>query len=571
MMRSLVDRFHLILFTGFSLLVVFNILSIILLLHETHWVGPVQDFWGSIPFIEKTFDSGAWFGRDLWIAQNNHRLVLPRLAFLIDYQYFNGSNYFLTALGIVLVFTQALILLVILAPISLPGIKKALLILIALSIITLPVIAYNLVHTFNSQWIQCATLALISCSLFARGLESGSHSFLIAGLVAAILCQFTTFTLTAIWPALFYLLWHYQATCSRWLAILAVAGIFGFSFLFMLPTENVPGGRYEIVSLISQLNLSQGFLVVTTIAAYITNYLSIPSSTAGNTFSQTLTVISFAWLVIQCLKPAVNIRNHAISSLMSVMIFCICLAITTAIGRAYMGDIGSGPRFGPIVLLYWMAFIIHLLLCALLSSHNNGFRVISLISLCVLGLAGIGQAMAIGKRLSEDHNRFSLSQMAQLVNNLERNALYENMVPEWRETSYPGILNAVPFLRNHQKGIFSTPVYQMIENNKKIQTPSTACGEGVLQQKPRSQDPLIRQVMITTNDLARNHNNYLLVLDDGIVIAVLFLRRESPLKKQAMIGQSVWIGISKNPIISEKIRVIQFKPDKNICEIILKR
>src|SRR5690606_31014354 len=109
----------------------------------------------SISFVEKMLSSGNWLGTDLWIAQNNHRLVLPRLAFLVDYKYFHGSNYFLTGLSCLLLTLEALIFY------ALFSVKKSeaqnwLIYLPVAAIILLPTIGYNFLNTFNIQWIQCA-------------------------------------------------------------------------------------------------------------------------------------------------------------------------------------------------------------------------------------------------------------------------------------------------------------------------------------------------------------------------------------------------------------------------------
>ena len=55
---------------------------------------PFSDLWAMFPFIERGV-RGDFGLSDLWAQHNEHRMVLARLQFLVDYRYFEGTNVFL--------------------------------------------------------------------------------------------------------------------------------------------------------------------------------------------------------------------------------------------------------------------------------------------------------------------------------------------------------------------------------------------------------------------------------------------------------------------------------------------
>ena len=70
---------------GFSLCFLFSVFA-------NYWPGPFVDYWIDIPNVEKYFN-GTLTWHDLVSAHANvHRLFIPRLLFIMDYQFFAGTN-----------------------------------------------------------------------------------------------------------------------------------------------------------------------------------------------------------------------------------------------------------------------------------------------------------------------------------------------------------------------------------------------------------------------------------------------------------------------------------------------
>lgn len=61
---------------------------------DVHSPVPFADFWSQFPFLERAI-AGDWSISELWAQHNEHRILVPRIQFLLDYRFFDGTNVFL--------------------------------------------------------------------------------------------------------------------------------------------------------------------------------------------------------------------------------------------------------------------------------------------------------------------------------------------------------------------------------------------------------------------------------------------------------------------------------------------
>jgi len=560
-----------ILLFGWLSLLVMEAYFLIHIVRELHWPGPVQDFWGSILFIEKSLSSGNWFDADLWGSQNNHRLVLPRLAFLVDYRFFHGTNHFLTGLSIYLLIIEGLIFYLLIEKKE-SAEENWIIYFSVLSVLLLPSISYNFLNTFNIQWIQCAFLALSACVAYSYGLASGRNIWLCTGIFLAMLCCFTTFSLTAIWPALFFLLWISAANKNQWVVLGLVSAIFSIIFIFILPINEDfgTGSQYKIPPLIDIVEGKEKiwktiFFLPIGLLSYLVGYLSFPLPERWQLMSYLVTTISLIWFFVSLFFYRSNKINWKNSSLLAVIFFVVCLGITTGIGRGFMGELSYGIRFYPIVLLYWAAFFSCFFIKILSMGSKKTFFVTNLIGLVILLVVGILDAIKINKRLAEEHNRYGRMQMAYITDNLHPNALYENLVPEWRATSYPGILAAIPHLKNNQWGIFHDNIGRFLLSNASLSKDGMeGCVNIGLQEKPRNNDEDIRNITFRHDNVDMSITYpYLLIYSDEKIIGAAFRQRHALFEK---INKSIWIGMSSMPkSASENYVVVALDQQNKPC------
>jgi hypothetical protein len=55
---------------------------------------PYADFWGQLPFLERAYGGDLRIA-DFWVQANEHRILVPRIQFLLDYRLFEGTYAFL--------------------------------------------------------------------------------------------------------------------------------------------------------------------------------------------------------------------------------------------------------------------------------------------------------------------------------------------------------------------------------------------------------------------------------------------------------------------------------------------
>lgn len=140
-------------------------LSFVFLVFSNFFPGPYNDYWVDIWNVEK-----AWQGRltfnDLINAHNNaHRIFIPRLIFILDYYFFNGTNLLIV---IVCLLCKTLTLLVFNQQLS----GQPLAIRVALNTVLAAALlnadnVYNIIYSSNVQWdlmILFSVLAIVSYS-----------------------------------------------------------------------------------------------------------------------------------------------------------------------------------------------------------------------------------------------------------------------------------------------------------------------------------------------------------------------------------------------------------------------
>ncbi len=79
-------------------------------LWESHWSGPVGDFWRFVPMLRAYEQGDADFFWRLFQPHGGHRLFFPRLLYLAEYRLFRGTNVFLISCSVVIQAVTALLL-----------------------------------------------------------------------------------------------------------------------------------------------------------------------------------------------------------------------------------------------------------------------------------------------------------------------------------------------------------------------------------------------------------------------------------------------------------------------------
>jgi hypothetical protein len=156
-------------------------------------VLPVADQWGMVEFYRTKVEHGLTFAD--WIApQNEHRLALIRLAFLLDYDWFQGRSIFVNLIAVL----SNLVLgsmIGALATAGLAAAQRAFGIVLSIAFFVSPVQIENIVLPIHMSYPLVCVLAIVAFASTARAGTEQSQSltwiYLSLGSVATLLCPFT--------------------------------------------------------------------------------------------------------------------------------------------------------------------------------------------------------------------------------------------------------------------------------------------------------------------------------------------------------------------------------------------
>lgn len=144
---------------------------------------PYWDMFDGTLWFETQFSQGSWAA--LWAQHNEHRIVLAKLLFLLDFQIANGTTPFLHIVNLLLAGAMAWVLL--LYSRSINGgprlsILNALIVALCFSILQ----KQNFVDAFQSQFFLAYLLPLLSLYFAHRSVEDGDNRW--GSFVAAVVC-----------------------------------------------------------------------------------------------------------------------------------------------------------------------------------------------------------------------------------------------------------------------------------------------------------------------------------------------------------------------------------------------
>ena len=313
---------------------------------------PSQDFWGELPFVSKALDGHLGIG-DLWAQDNEHRIVVSRLAFLLEYRFFDGRYVFL----ITLIISSCLLVACLLALMVWRGSADLLVAwefgCVAAMAMLSPVAAEAFTFPFNVGYVQIylyGSLAIGALVLAAgpRAAASRSRAWLAVAIVAAIVGTYSLSNGLLLWPVLLLLALVLRLGRRKTFLLGTIgAGTF-FSYLW----------HFERVSRHS--DYGQSIRRPLSIVKYVAVYLGSPARPAGVFAAGFLGLIGlalFVMLLVFALREGASAPiTTAAGAGLTLWIFLG--AITTAIGRLDFGlTQAMSSRYATPATVFWLGLL----------------------------------------------------------------------------------------------------------------------------------------------------------------------------------------------------------------------
>jgi hypothetical protein len=343
----------------------FVVVSTLLLICENHFAGPVRDFWHIVPLLER-FDRGEGTFALLARLHGGHRLLVPRLLYLAEYEFFDGRNLFLVSVGVAL---QGVLAAVVARAVwaerrrsgaALTAFGLGLVAMLAFSATQLE----NFVRPWNVHWFltNAAVAVCLAAGLRAGGVgdavrsrsEASAWGWWLLASVAAWVASYSMATGLLSWPLLLLL-----GFLVRWrLRLLVAIGLEGaLAIAFYLRGSRV---------LDAGSSLTSGGALVEWLLACLGSPLSWLSRDAGIALALAATLAAAALLLRLLARRSEASRGECL--LVGLMLFSWGAAALIALGRtALWPESWEAARYQTIVLLFWLS----LLLLALLALRGE--------------------------------------------------------------------------------------------------------------------------------------------------------------------------------------------------------
>lgn len=331
-------------------------ISFVMILVTTCWPGPYNDYWADIWTLHKALTEGIDLA-DLVTAHNNaHRILIPRLLFILDYQWFQGTNLLILLTGITCKIATLVLLNRIIRDQS-PAFRLGLNTIFFAAVLNSNNL-YNILYSSNIQWdlmlvfsllaIYCHTLALDGNHLHARWLLI-AYLFLLLGLLSQA-------GALAVLPVFWLICFLHRNTKTLLGSLLLSAGVLYATF-YLLPVSD-PGEPTYQSALLTLL------LKTKTVAFFVFNLLD-----SGLYFH--IGKISFyfsAWLLALLLVSAFCIRRtHNVyrNAFLLFALFAVVAIIEIAAARStFTPKHWGSSRFHGISLVFILAISTHIFLAA---------------------------------------------------------------------------------------------------------------------------------------------------------------------------------------------------------------
>lgn len=287
-------------------------------------------FADSIDFFRRFFEVGGWEGYglgELYARHNEHRLVVPRLWFLLDLALFQGTQAFLIVVTVLSSLAHAAVLAWVFRCLEHRSAMLWAFAAAALGATLSPAQWENLVWSFQVQFIQVWLFASLAFVAVALGGAPASWTRLALAIVCGLASSYSMANGILVWPLLVALaLWRGVRGGPLWLLLVAAVTVIGVE----VANYHAHAGHGDPLQTIRQ---------PIALARYALRYLTSGVAVIGNLGQELLGgALVAAWGAF-AMRALLRRDRHAPAHgvLIAVAGFVIGAALLTALGRVTFG------------------------------------------------------------------------------------------------------------------------------------------------------------------------------------------------------------------------------------------
>lgn len=406
-----------------------------------------------MPVIQHCF-SGDCSLQELVSAHGGaHRLLIPRLLFLLEYGVFNGTNQFLVSVSVFtqLVFVGVWYWQVRAMPWSRPYKVFGWGIVLLLSFSGMQF--ENFLYTFDCQWFLANTLSVLALLLLVSFVQSGSVRSLVgAGLlgVAASFCSFLGLCALLLIAVLVLLVGKRRSASvlfSLFVALYAGWYVAGFE-----------SGSYAVFDSVGGAPSVQGAVVVLSrLLQWTLIYLGSPLSRDVYLAGALQATLGLALLAVEVIVLVRQWRGGIQEGprlfCVVVAVYAVAVAVATGLGRLYFINTANEDRYQTINLTFWLSVCLLALMRMMSASETKKALFTCLVALWCVYIGVFWHVRDLRERVAE-FELVKASAFAQQFGILDFHAIRDTLILGDKAKHINRAAMHTGFLQERQWGAF---------------------------------------------------------------------------------------------------------------------
>lgn len=284
----------------------------------------------SIDFFRRFFEVGGWQGyglRELYARHNEHRLVIPRLWFLLDLALFDATQASLIVVIVLSSIAHAGVLAWVFRCLDHRGPLSWAFAVAAIGAALSPAQWENLVWSFQVQFVQVWLFGSLAFVAVAFGDERSSWIRTAAAITCGLASTYSMANGILIWPLLVALaLWRGARGGPLWLLVIAAAAVIGVE----AANYQAHAGHGDPL-----LTIRQPIAVVRYALRYLTSGVAVLGTAAQEVLGAALVAAWGAFAAYALLRRERCAPAHGV--LLALASFVVGAALLTALGRVTFG------------------------------------------------------------------------------------------------------------------------------------------------------------------------------------------------------------------------------------------
>ena len=400
--------------------------------------------WDEWSLFAHLADGGGWSLAWLWAQHNEHRIFVTKLFFLLDVEFFHGTQKFL----LVSIFLVQLLQVGLLSWSlhALGGLRgsawRAGTGLIAYCILC-PTQYENFVWGFQLQFVvpaAMATLAVLGLLLYQR---EGKARFLVACIAAATIATWSLANGMLLWPLLVFVAWWLRMKSSIWTPLLT-ASLCNIALYFYHYHRTASKMTLPLLSLGERARYAVVYLGST----FIRHSSGSVALLAGS-----LGICAALIFLVRILRLRENSPLFLIE-LSFLMMLCLATAAATSSGRIHLGvEQATASRYQTFALLFWCCLGLTLLVRAAV----NRTQFTALVALLLVMMLAFATQVRLPLIDAQWHQLRLKMVGLSLMAGVHDDAVLADAYPDPQ-----AVLRAAGYMKQHRLSIFAGKHYEQL-------------------------------------------------------------------------------------------------------------